>query len=1000
MASNYKVTFQPSNRQTVTLAGDASSDLTIKNAAKSANTSTSSATLSGTTATFVRANGSTFTLDLTSINNAVTNTSVTSGVLSGNNVTFTRADSSTFTVDLAALSAVDDLSAYQANTNPRLASLESPQRNFTANSIIVSSTLTVNGDIVLRGDHINIGDGGDIVNINAAVNNHIVPATNTTFDLGSASNSWRDLYLSGNTIFLGGLRVSDSSGEKLRIVKKNDTANVIFDSSNTSAADATLRIDATAGAIANLDTTTTVQEAIKSLNEAVFNLQKNTFVRDVTFTADTVAGGAGTTVTLTLVTTGNPNQFTVNWGDGTTDTTTDTTPSHTYATNSGSPFTVKVTARNTDGTGANAQASLQRADYITIYTADPTPSFSFFNALSGGSALTTLEANTGTAIYVENTTGNIANNSATATFAIDWGDSSGVEGIASKVAEGGPQGSRIDHTYTSNSGASRFTVQLYANSHSTATPGIFPLSTTALLKVFDLAIGAPDNITTKTITWGTSSVGTSPRLAYGFTAGASGKTAGDTISSTFPRYTSGTIIGATMSSFFHTTGSVTQQVNDNLTGTPVTDSSSVDYYNLNAAGATVSAASRIYAPGLYTTGTKAKVSLDTDAASNGVNKIELVTGEGNSNELFFVKDTLTASPTNDISSVTVTGSGTPNYISGVPYYNSGDSLSVDGLVITNLTGQTYYNGDFITIGDTNVETGSGTSISDQTYSYSTALAANDRSSAIPKANRTSVDIEDLTVNIGTGDNAVRLTVLSRNINGTDQDTITSPIINVFNGVDVIDESAIAVSDSLGSGHTTDGKRVTGFTGATPTISASTDYYVDNAWSGAVTVAGTDEAIIRYGTLEHNTVNYSSGYLPAGPDLNTGRSGTQYFRFAFKRAGVSNFRVRLTGKVSGFFIAAIGTDAQTASSINGWLNASIQYGGSGIPGGNTGAGGNGSDGCAFTGGDRIIDGTSYSNQTFDLTLGTVSTSDAYNNQVLISIALNSDDNLTALSIEAT
>ena len=1000
MADKFKVTFQPTTRKAITVRENGVSDLTIVNGQRTANTSTTSAVLSGTTAIFTRQNGTTFTLDLTSINNAITNTSITSGVLSGNNAIFTRADNSTFTVDLSGISSVDNLSAYQANTNPRLDALESPSKNITANSINVSSTLTVDGDILLRGDNINIGDGGDIVNINAAVNNHIIPASNVTYDLGSTTNAWRDLYLSGNTIFLGGLRIQDGS-EKITIVKKDDTANIIFDSSNTSAADTTLRIDATAGAIANLTVDTTVQTAIKALNEAVFNLQRNTFVRDVTFTADVTQGGAGTTVTLTIVTTGNPNQFTVDWGDGTIDTTVDDTPSHTYATNTGSPFSIKVIARNTEGLGSNSQAASKRANYITIYTADPTPSFSFFNTLSRGSALSApLEANTGTPIYIENTTGNIANNSATATFAIDWGDGGAIEGVASKVAEGGTDGSRIDHTYTANSGASRFTVQLYANSHSTATPGIFPLSSTALLKVFDLAIGAPDSITTKTLTWDNSSVGTSPRLAHGFVENTSGKIAGQSISSTFPRYTSGTVTSTTMSSFFHTTGSVTQQINDTASGTAVTDASGIDFYNLNASGESVSAITRIHAPGLYQTAAKAKVSVAIGDQTIGVNKVELVTSEGNSNELFFVKDNLTSVPTNDVSSVSVSGTGTPNYISGIPYYNSGDSLTVSGIVVTNLTGQTYYNGDFLTIGDTNVETGSGTSIPNQTYTYSSALSSSDRSSAVPNANLASVNIEDLTANIGTGDNAVRLTVLSRNVNGTDQDTITSPIINVFNGVDVIDEGAISVADSLGSGHTTDGKRITGFTGATPSFSGSTDYYVNNAWSGAVTVAGTDEAIIRYGQLIHHTVDYSSGYLPTGPDLTTGRAGTQYFRFAFKRAGVSNFRVRLTGRVSGFFFAAPGTDLDTTSGSNGWLNASIQYAGSGIPGANSGAGGNGSDGCAFTGGDRIIDGTDYTNQTFDLTLGTVSTSDAHNNQVLISIALNSDDNLTALSIEAT
>jgi hypothetical protein len=192
--------------------------------------------------------------------------------------------------------------------------------------------------------------------------------------------------------------------------------------------------------------------------------------------------------------------------------------------------------------------------------------------------------------------------------------------------------------------------------------------------------------------------------------------------------------------------------------------------------------------------------------------------------------------------------------------------------------------------------------------------------------------------------------------------------------------------------------LTGFSGATPSYNSSTDYYSDNAWSGSETVAGTDEAIIRYGSLQHFDTDLSSGYLPVGPDLSTGRSGTQYFRFAFKRTAVSNFRVRLTGKVSGFFYALPGSSIDSSSTINGWIDASVQYAGSGIPGADTGNGGNGSNGGAFTGGDRILDGTTYSNDTFDLTFGTETTTNSHQNQVLISVALNSDDSITSISIE--
>ena len=45
-----------------------------------------------------------------------------------------------------------------------------------------------------------------------AVEGDIIPATNETQDLGSATNRWRDLYLSGNSIDLGGAVITSSAG--------------------------------------------------------------------------------------------------------------------------------------------------------------------------------------------------------------------------------------------------------------------------------------------------------------------------------------------------------------------------------------------------------------------------------------------------------------------------------------------------------------------------------------------------------------------------------------------------------------------------------------------------------------------------------------------------------------------------------------------------------------------------------------------------------------------
>ena len=356
--------------------------------------------------------------------------------------------------------------------------------------------------------------------------------------------------------------------------------------------------------------------------------------------------------------------------------------------------------------------------------------------------------------------------------------------------------------------------------------------------------------------------------------------------------------------------------------------------------------------------------------------------------------------------MTQNSAGTLAYVSGIPYYTNDATINVVGALVSNVAGQTYRDDStpFNFYSGTNVEGDNGSAFATQTKGY-TILPSGSLSSGKPKANtgvgaNVTIDTFQLSVN-GGGRRVEGFAMNMENVNGAGANVqYANTKIAVYNGTSSgVNESSIPVSDSLGAGFNTDGLRiVTGWSGSTPAFSSGQDYYASNNWSGAVTIAGTDEAVVRYGNLQHYDTDLSSGYLPVGPDLNTGRSGSQYFRFAFKRTTMSNFTVKLTGKVSGFFIAAPNTDIDDTSDSNGWLNASATYAGAGTPGANTTAGGNGSDGCAFTSGDRIIDGTTYSNQGFTLTLGDQNASDSYNNQILVGIKLDDGDYLSQLEVE--
>ena len=785
----------------------------------------------------------------------------------------------------------------------------------------------------------------------------------------------------------------------------------------------------TDGALQTLTSSTKISDGIDALNEALENVRNDTFVKDVSFTASPLSGGNPLSVTLTTSVTGNANRYTIDWGDGSNTTaTSDSTPSHTYTDNTNSPYDITLTAFNNNGSGEGSSASSTRSSYVTLYTATPVADFELYTGSSGGSALTgdAREIDAGETIYLENTTTN--SSSATCTYQINWGDGSGNTSVTSG-GDGDVGRARVGHTYSADSGTGRYTITIQQTAHSTADPGEVGSTATDQLKVYDSSIAAPSGLSSKTLSFGESSQGSSPYLAHGYTDNSTEDSV--SVGSSVTRITSSSAgtdtNSATLSSFSYnaSAGNLHAVVNGDISGTIALSSGSdvgsngnleitseSDYQSLTSAGASTSFASSTFSPGLYK-GFKARVSATSTTLPTGSHSFKLshdVTG--NTNVVSFVKDDLTSTGVVDFSGATLAQSsaGTLAYESGIPYYTNDAVLTLTGVQLYNWIGQTYKNDStpFDVTNGTNSEGTSGSVITTAGHSYS-ALdgAVTYLNSGIPiadtgKDSGNKYTIGTITVNVSNGGTGIeQLSARINNVNGNGsyaEHTATKvQALNSSSGVNEI----IAVSDSLGATHDDDGLRITGFSGNTdnPTFSSSTNYYTDNAWSGAVTVAGTSEAITRWGTLSHFDTDLSSGILPAGPDLNTGRSGAQYFTFAFRRSAMANFVVRLTGKVSGFFVAAPGTDIDDASGLNGWIDAGQTYGGAGTPGSDTSNGGNGSNGCAFTSGDRIVDGTTYSNDTFTLTLGDQNGTNSFGNNILVRIKLEDGDSLTALSIEA-
>lgn len=170
--------------------------------------------------------------------------------------------------------------------------------------------------------------------------------------------------------------------------------------------------------------------------------------------------------------------------------------------------------------------------------------------------------------------------------------------------------------------------------------------------------------------------------------------------------------------------------------------------------------------------------------------------------------------------------------------------------------------------------------------------------------------------------------------------------------------------------------------------------LEAAFDSAGSTLQTYDATVVGAVLKHDVTDYSTGYLPVGPNLNLGRSGAQYFTFKFVRTVVSKFDVKYTGTLAGLWVSLPGSTINTTSTLNGWLDMSVAYNGSGVPG--AGAGGNGSNGCAV-GGTATLN-SAVTNKSVTATFGTVSSSSTANNMIYVRVRLTGGQSLTALSIE--
>jgi len=592
-----------------------------------------------------------------------------------------------------------------------------------------------------------------------------------------------------------------------------------------------------------------------------------------------------------------------------------------------------------------------------------------------------------------------------------WGDGSSNDTIPDNVSAGGTT-TPIYHTFQGSTGNK--TVTLTAN----GTPGTLVQNgkTSTVTMQLNAIPSAPTALSSVNLSMNSTSQGTNPRLCANATRNQSG--AGIATGTSVIRYVTTTPVITNLLSDINGshTGILTALYNGSADGqksftTSTGESGTFTSLNITSEGdAHDEISSSTYPTGFFQCFT-ARVSKALSGIDTGLNDFGMTHSTGSCGLVTFVRDNLNSTPTVTSGTLSESTGGTKRYISGIPYYNTGSpTLSLSGVEVTNFTGQTYQNTTSPVEIDpgTNQESTSGNVIGFNDYTYSQVDGSTtfiDLTYNVPIANTgvgAAYTFGSLSIPITTSSvrSVQTIKVRAKNSSGTGSYSTNSTNVQVHTASQSgINETAIAVADALGSTYDDDGVRVFDFssdTTDTPSFTGSTNFYTNSVYSESSDpgVSGTKEATVRLGVLKHDVTDYSSGYLPVGPDR-SGDTGTQYFTFAFRRQVVSNFDINITSSgISGLWIAAPGTDIDTTSGLNGWLRADTTYAGAGIPG--SGSGGNGSDGCAFSNGDRIASSTSLSGG-YTMTLGSENMSNATGNVVLIRIGLTSGQSITSLSI---
>lgn len=400
-------------------------------------------------------------------------------------------------------------------------------------------------------------------------------------------------------------------------------------------------------------------------------------------------------------------------------------------------------------------------------------------------------------------------------------------------------------------------------------------------------------------------------------------------------------------------------------------------YDYNVANASI-------VPGFWTVFSAAVAGT---AAPAGWNDLRITDTAANSTNItsWYYDNSAPGTPTFSANTMTPTGTPAVLYSSTIPHYTNTTQFEI-GTTVAAVSGNTYPLANTLATG-----TAAGAFSAPATVTYNQSnIGSNTLNSFQTAAFTTTAN-----VTTGFGGSATGPQLSVNNSYATGSLTLTTALANTVlykSGTAVaIDETNIVVI-AVGTGAGNAMRIENPGTGNTPAYTGSEAPFN----SETSTLQTYDATVVGSGTqglLLHNQNNYSVGFLPVGPDLTVGRSGTQYFTFKFVRTNVSKFNITYAGTVAGMWVALPDSAIDDSSGANGWIDMSVAYAGAGFPGVN--APGNGSDGCSLGGAVQLNTLVASTGKT--CTFGTVSSSSTVTNEIYVRIALTAGQSVTGLSI---